>query len=578
MMIKLFPIFTALFFLLFSCQKEDRPPQSDRTDGRFDIKAIFESQKSGYIEAKPAGQQLTLLDSLTEDIVWDKIIVQGDTSFIPVQYLLPSNYRNGSGGQYLETEQWLMGIYHPEAKNYIFNLLEVYRSDEESKGFSGTIFMKDYFTKKYISYSNYAEGKLMKREAKQAFKSFGTGYEDCVSVFGNWGIVTDEFELRMILPSQIINYYAKPMCPVDYRMAVFEVGSISVGLPEDANEEDPSTDFTSPSKRYEYRCIDCLGGRVAEPFYELPEELMWWPRRQPQKPTVDQIKDQIKDKPFALFADLDCDIVKKWLTTATHQVQQAQIDKLNGIVSQSAVGVGPGVMIGTKDVARVQKINDAYSTVVNMDYFPVTVTELPVLNGKKLSPEEFLQYIRKNINTLVNTDLSRFEPYNAYGVNDVNLWNSNNPLGAIVGIDIGKYYGMDNNGSVIVSRSGDKGWTFTTIHEPMYGDHPVSGNRDFGFTKNSDGSHTFYTRGVDRLTDWSGEFAQKAMGIPFDKADNLWRSFQVGIVSYVRQNGGKALWETLTKTEEIERPDWQIIKDVIDGRKPLSLLSTDCEN
>src|SRR5690606_5264201 len=55
------------------------------------------------------------------------------------------------------------------------------------------------------------------------------------------------------------------------------------------------------------------------------------------KPTTQQLKNKIKDKPFALYHDLDCNIVKKWLATATHQVQQAQIDKL------SQISINPGI-------------------------------------------------------------------------------------------------------------------------------------------------------------------------------------------------------------------------------------------
>ncbi|RAV27409.1 hypothetical protein [Sinomicrobium soli] len=80
-------------------------------------------------------------------------------------------------------------------------------------------------------------------------------------------------------------------------------------------------------------------------------------------------------------------------------------------------------------------------------------------------------------------------------------------LRAVIGIDI---KGPDNE-SVIVSDYNTEKWTFSTIFDPKYGEHPVSGNRDFGYTQNGDGSYTFYTRGVDRLTDWlttSGQTAE----------------------------------------------------------------------
>ncbi|KAF5280095.1 hypothetical protein FQR65_LT15085 [Abscondita terminalis] len=66
-----------------------------------------------------------------------------------------------------------------------------------------------------------------------------------------------------------------------------------------------------------------------------------------------------------------------------------------------------------------------------MDYFPVTVNQLPIINGTRLTPEQFLNHIRTNINNFVDTGYSECTPYNNYGVDDRNLWNSSNPLGAI---------------------------------------------------------------------------------------------------------------------------------------------------
>ncbi|MDV2446003.1 hypothetical protein CMU93_00630 [Elizabethkingia anophelis] len=114
----------------------------------------------------------------------------------------------------------------------------------------------------------------------------------------------------------------------------------------------------------------------------------------------------------------------------------------------------------------------------------------------------------------------------------------------------------------MVTNSGSDKWTFTTIYEPIYGEHPVSGNRDFGFTRNTDGSYTFYTRGVDRLTDRIGETARLINNYPFKKADNLWTSFQNKIKNFVNNHQGKSV----VATQEIERPNWQKVKDVLDGK------------
>lgn len=291
------------------------------------------------------------------------------------------------------------------------------------------------------------------------------------------------------------------------------------------------------------------------------------------KPSEQQIKNQIKDNPLALLGDVDCDVVIKWLETAKHQVAKAQIDKLNSIrMSTTQVPWAKSSVI-----ARVQDINDAYSTVVNMDYFPVTVSQLPVVNGIRLSATEFKEYIRKNMNNFVDSDKGNFTPYNYFGINDTHLWNSSNPNSAVIGIDIPGLGGIndeitDDDGAVIVSKFSNTGWTFTTIYDPKYGQHPVSGNRDFGYMQNTNGSYTFFTRGVDRLTYPAVTALQNLFGTPFNEADALWISFQNKIANFVNQSGGQAA----IAPREIQRPDWQKIKDVIDGKKPLSSLSTDC--
>jgi len=64
----------------------------------------------------------------------------------------------------------------------------------------------------------------------------------------------------------------------------------------------------------------------------------------------------------------------------------------------------------------------------------------------------------------------------------------------------------------------------------------VSGTREFGYVANADGSYTFYTRGVDRITQSINDLLVESKS--FNEADNLWESFQAGIQNYANQNGG----------------------------------------
>lgn len=129
-----------------------------------------------------------------------------------------------------------------------------------------------------------------------------------------------------------------------------------------------------------------------------------------------------------------------------------------------------------------------------------------------------------------------------------------------------------------MSKHSSVGWTFTSIWEPMNGSHPVSGNREFGFTRALGGGHTFYSKGVDRLTDKIGENLErmsrdsKNSGVPFQKSDKLWKSFQDNIVDFVNTHGGQAN----KGTPQIYRPDWKVVKDGVNGKRPISDLNPDC--
>ncbi len=272
----------------------------------------------------------------------------------------------------------------------------------------------------------------------------------------------------------------------------------------------------------------------------------------------------IIQKPYVLIPNIPCEVVQSWVNTANFVPNSDITNKLDQVLATPHIVPGLNQPI----VARIQSINNAYSSVVNMDNFSVRINQLPVVNGARMSPSAFLEYIRLNLNSFVDNSLSKFEPYSYYGIDDNQLWNSSSPFGAIIGIDIP---GPDN-GSVIVSNSTPTEWTFTTINDPKYHDHPVSGNRDFGYKINSDGSFNFYTRGVDRITNWDATLIQQLAQVPFTQADYLWSSFQSKIANFVNQRQGNA---TVNPPQK-HRPDWSIVKGVLDGTLPLNTLSTDC--
>lgn len=310
------------------------------------------------------------------------------------------------------------------------------------------------------------------------------------------------------------------------------------------------------------------GGGTTTPTYPIP--------------STTTLLSTINSKPYSLY-NIPCSLIIQWVNLAKFSHLSTTSSKVHNLGSISAQQFGAstyGIPTDHTYISDVLDINDAYSSIVNLDNYSIKVNSLPVINGQRLTPQQFLNYIRLNLNSFVNptseNDLPTFTPYNHFGIDDRGLWNSSNPIGAVISIDI-----LLNDGSVITSNYTPNSWTFSTIQDPWNGRHPVSGNREFGFTANADGSYTFYTRGVDRITDiftTFGNYMTSAPGVGWDGlayegADAAWTSFQKGVKDFINSHQGSAS----SSTPIIYRPDWATVKDVAAGRKPLSTLSNDCK-
>ncbi|MFT6872175.1 MAG: hypothetical protein ACJAVN_001181 [Roseivirga sp.] len=259
-----------------------------------------------------------------------------------------------------------------------------------------------------------------------------------------------------------------------------------------------------------------------------------------------------------LLINLSCSELAKWQEVSSHVPPQSVVNKISAL--RSSYPNLKALFTGNFDM---QTLKEAKGTVLNMDYFLVKINQLP----SGCTAEEFLQHIRKNLNSFIDTQYSSFSPYDASntGYDEAQAWNSDNPLGSILHIEIP----MDE-GSVICSDFSSDSWKFTTISAPYDWTHPVSGTREFGFTRNDDGSYEFYTRGVDRVTQSLNEIlGSKAT---FNGADNLWLSLQEGIRQFVNENGG-----TIEIGEPIiGRPNYSDIIDFLAGKKSLSDIG--CKN
>jgi len=209
----------------------------------------------------------------------------------------------------------------------------------------------------------------------------------------------------------------------------------------------------------------------------------------------------------------------------------------------------------------IQNMQHAWAPYVNLDYFSLTISDLPIINGVQSTPGEFIEYIRLNFSDFDDDNLGEFSIIPS----DVNMWGSSIPLGTIFTINIAPIAGFLGDDGSITCSSYDDGccWVFTTLndHNDNYqsdGTHPVSGNRQFGIISNQNGTYTFYTKGADRASTWF---------------DNL-------ISSYI-YDGGTALWNTVITNvrnfvgidnstlviPEVKKTNWMALKVMLQSNQ-----------
>ncbi|MDO6807916.1 DNRLRE domain-containing protein [Zobellia galactanivorans] len=284
------------------------------------------------------------------------------------------------------------------------------------------------------------------------------------------------------------------------------------------------------------------------------------------------IEDYLINNPYGLL-QIDCNQIENWKSLASHNPPQEIKSKIEDLQNNHEAQFGDW---------NIQYLNEAGGAIINMDYFAVNINEMPINpnTNERFSQNEFLNYFRRNINDFV--DNTTFEPYCELSElcnQETDLWNQENPLGAIIKLDISLYGGpggniLANDGVVMVSEFNDGSyWRFITLEAPYDSAHPVTGTRQFGIEQLSDGSYNIYVRGVDRFSSRFQELGATAatLGEPFLFADNLWQSFQNKTNVFINSNGGKAS----IKTPIHNRPDWDDVKDVLEGRRPITDLGCD---
>jgi hypothetical protein len=201
----------------------------------------------------------------------------------------------------------------------------------------------------------------------------------------------------------------------------------------------------------------------------------------------------------------------------------------------------------------VQTIESARSSDVNLDYYPVYVSLMPVVKGVRLDAARLFDLFRANINQFINTGFTTFSPA---ALVDAARWRTADPRGTVFYIDLkgpftrGLLQYIDlvpDNAYVVCSDIARTYWRFTTVtqHQRILAngspvdatdEHPVSGTREFGYTGSPERA-VFYTKGADR-----GSYSIEAINRKaFEGGHQLWLSFQRGLVDFVTKNAGRAM-------------------------------------
>ena len=229
----------------------------------------------------------------------------------------------------------------------------------------------------------------------------------------------------------------------------------------------------------------------------------------------------------------------------------------------------PSASVKSKIVSdgySLQLIENAESARVNLDFYFIQIYEMPKnSNGQRMTNEELISYFRIHINQFSDFDPilgSTFDPIPS----DQTIWVSNNPLGAIVKIDI-----PGDNGVVACTDFSSCCWIFSTVKDHFIGSgyHPVSGNRQFGIAENG-GNKYFYLKGADRAsTYWDNLISPLVYGGTDQLWDNVITRFNNFITNPI-QDGS-----TMVGSPTRHRPNWNAIKNQL--KLPQTINHINCE-
>lgn len=276
---------------------------------------------------------------------------------------------------------------------------------------------------------------------------------------------------------------------------------------------------------------------------------------------LSEINNILEYNPY-LFLDIPCNQFDSWKRLNNFNVPQSVKNRINVLNFNTG-----------QNSFFLHDINNAEGPILNMDFFSVTVSQLPnkfLTNTRYTASEFFEEMMRKQLNSFLAGGPASFGAYNE---SERQKWMSSDYLGTIMRFDINAaMWGLiTQDGSVIAIDQSPTRWIFSTIRTPLDYDHPVSGFREFGYYMEGN-NYVFYTRGIDRITLKSDHFAGEygPFQNAFEGADKLWTTFQNNLANHINSpvNGGVAKINSPYKS----RPNWNQYQRVKYGLAPVSSL------
>lgn len=272
-----------------------------------------------------------------------------------------------------------------------------------------------------------------------------------------------------------------------------------------------------------------------------------------------QLEYELEDNTYLLLdLDFPCSQLDKWREVIDYDFPYEVLQRLDYINNQ----------IGFNGF-DLQLIEFADGAKVNMDYYPITISNFPINpnTGQAFTPQSFFELMRKSLNSFLSGTPTSFSAYNS---TELTKWNSNEYLTSIMRFDIDVNEWITQDGSVICVEQHPERWKFATMRTPQDFDHPVSGVREFGYYEDVNGNYVYYTRGVDRVQNNIQEWIGNVDGLQqqFEEADVLWNKFQDNMVNFVNDFGGNAV----ENNDFRSIPDWNQLKDVLFHNAPIYSL------